>query len=231
MKNSILDEKITTQAEESLESLTICHQDGDKALDDVHVVQDRAAADGAQVVVHALVADGASHRTRALARPHAVLRVGRRVVVEQIRAHRTRRRPRVLPSVVARRAVVRHPLHDVALIVAIGDRVQRMQYQLYVVGAERLLALQQVVTYSLPHACGLNPLEYRSAAKHPAGRWKDSVRKLRHVLFQVVDGNLVEQFLSLDASKQSDLARSIGTSSERIIEELRSVNSLSWLFC
>lgn len=87
------------------------------------------------------------------------------------------------------------------------------------------------MTYSLPHACGLNPLEYRSAAKHPASVWKDSVRSLRQVLFPIVDGNLVVQFLSLDASKQSDLARSIGTSSERIIEELRNVNSLSWLFC
>ena len=87
------------------------------------------------------------------------------------------------------------------------------------------------MTYSLPHACGLNPLEYRAAAKHPAGIWKESVRRLRHVLFPVVDGNLVEEFLSLDATKQSDLARSIGTSSERIIEELRNVNSLSWLFC
>jgi cleavage and polyadenylation specificity factor subunit 1 len=96
---------------------------------------------------------------------------------------------------------------------------------------KRLLALQQVMTYSLPHACGLNPLEYRAAAKHPAGIWKESVRRLRHVLFPVVDGNLVEEFLSLDATKQSDLARSIGTSSERIIEELRNVNSLSWLFC
>ena len=28
-----MDEKITTQAEESLETLTICHQDGDGALD------------------------------------------------------------------------------------------------------------------------------------------------------------------------------------------------------
>lgn len=87
------------------------------------------------------------------------------------------------------------------------------------------------MTFSLPHACGLNPLEYRSAAKHPSSKWKNTVRQNRHVLFPIVNGNLVVQFLSLDTITQSDLARSIGTSSERIIDELRSVNSLSWLFC
>ena len=49
-------------------------------------------------------------------------------------------------------------------------------------------------------------------------------------MFPVIDASFVLRFLSLSSNVQSDLSRSIGTSRNIIIEELRRCNGLSWCF-
>lgn len=87
---------------------------------------------------------------------------------------------------------------------------------------KRLLMLQKVMTYSLPHAGGLNPKAYRlfnaKAAWHPIRAKK------------IIDGPLVWTYVSLDRRLQRQLARAIGTTPARILHSLRQLDLATWVF-
>ena len=80
---------------------------------------------------------------------------------------------------------------------------------------KRLLALQKLMTYALPHAGGLNPKDFRLF------RAPESTRLHRDK--HVVDGSLVWKYVSLDRRLQREIARAINTTVDRILASLRDV--------
>lgn len=81
---------------------------------------------------------------------------------------------------------------------------------------KRLLALQKLMTYALPHDCGLNPKDYR-LFRNPECR-----RLVRDK--HVVDGNLVWLYATLDRRLQREFARAINTTVDRILASLRDID-------
>lgn len=84
----------------------------------------------------------------------------------------------------------------------------------------RLVALQASMTSSIPHACALNPAEYRAAILPPGNAPFQRLAPL-----PILDLNFVLLFLTLSTSLQRELARSIGTSPEIIIDNLREIST------
>lgn len=86
----------------------------------------------------------------------------------------------------------------------------------------RLHALHIQMTFNLPHIAGLNPFAYRlfrpETASHVANRKN------------VVDGELIWQYLHLDRVQQQELARHVGSSPEQIIDNLRELDLTTRLF-
>jgi cleavage and polyadenylation specificity factor subunit 1 len=70
----------------------------------------------------------------------------------------------------------------------------------------RLYSLHTQLTFKLHHACGLNPKQSRSSSR-------SSVRN-------VVDADLLKEYVSLDYYQRRKLARNIGTNCAQILENL-----------
>jgi cleavage and polyadenylation specificity factor subunit 1 len=80
----------------------------------------------------------------------------------------------------------------------------------------RLATLCRVMVNALPHPAGMNPHAYRTLVSESVLQ-----RKPRRC---VVDAVLLCRFLSLDASVQRALARSIGTTTDRVLSDIRSID-------
>eukprot|EP00949_MAST-11_sp_MAST-11-sp1_P002136 g2136.t1 len=80
----------------------------------------------------------------------------------------------------------------------------------------RLAMLQVVMSRSLPHDAGLNPRAFRACRNGHKAMLKKRANG-------ILDGSFLSRFLSLNRQDQRTLARSIGTSPEIIVENLRCI--------
>jgi cleavage and polyadenylation specificity factor subunit 1 len=76
----------------------------------------------------------------------------------------------------------------------------------------RLYVLHSKLALFLQHSCGLNPRAFRT--------YQSVNRQLTNSAHNMIDGQLVYDFLNLPRAQQRDLARQVGMSSERIQTEL-----------
>jgi hypothetical protein len=91
---------------------------------------------------------------------------------------------------------------------------------------KRLLMLQKIMTYCLPHAAGLNPRLWRlfASSLNPGGSGSRPRAK------NFLDGNLLSRYLSLSTHTQRVFAEAIGSSPERILASLRTIAVSSTCF-
>jgi hypothetical protein len=91
---------------------------------------------------------------------------------------------------------------------------------------KRLIMLQKIMTYCLPHAAGLNPRLWRlfSSSLGPGGSGSRPRAK------NFLDGNLLFRYLSLSTHTQRAFAEAIGSSPERILASLRMIAVSSTCF-
>jgi hypothetical protein len=87
---------------------------------------------------------------------------------------------------------------------------------------KRLLMLQRVLTYCLPHAAGLNPKLWR--------QYDSRVDLARPVARNFLDGPLLWRYLGLTTHSQRQFAESIGSSAERVLANLRHVDASAAVF-
>jgi cleavage and polyadenylation specificity factor subunit 1 len=78
---------------------------------------------------------------------------------------------------------------------------------------KRLLMLQRVLTYCLPHAAGLNPKLWR--------QYSSRADLARAPARNFLDGPLLWRYLGLTGHSQRQFAESIGSSAERVLANLR----------
>ena len=81
----------------------------------------------------------------------------------------------------------------------------------------RLLTLQSVLTNALEHHCGLNPREFRYT------RSKFTSNNSRPMCNRMLDLTLLMQYICLNIPLQRELARSVGSNRDMIMENLRSL--------
>ncbi|PRP79749.1 cleavage and polyadenylation specificity factor subunit 1-like [Planoprotostelium fungivorum] len=81
---------------------------------------------------------------------------------------------------------------------------------------QRLLSLQSRLNSMIPHTAGLNPRGYRAT-----GRRKMTRNEARN---DMLDGDLIWQYLSLDHIDQRRLARAIGTTQEQILRNMMDID-------
>ncbi|RYG51319.1 hypothetical protein EON67_03620, partial [archaeon] len=86
----------------------------------------------------------------------------------------------------------------------------------------RLLALQKLLVYTVPQACGLHPKAWRTPRQPTACAHEPSGRLL--------DGNVLWQFMALDAHSQRQVAAQIGTTPERVLALLRALSLSACVF-
>ena len=84
---------------------------------------------------------------------------------------------------------------------------------------KRLYSVQKLLNSALPHTGGANPKLGRlfHNSEVPGHRPKP----------RIVDGSLVWKFNSLDSRMQREVARTVGTSRDRVVQTLREVDSVS----
>ena len=98
----------------------------------------------------------------------------------------------------------------VGILIPIDERIYR-----------RLALLQQIMYTTQPMICSLNPIEYRAIKTS-----KQRMERKRGLL----DGNLLWTFINLEESLQEELANTMGTTSDSIIENLEELDTLSLFF-
>jgi hypothetical protein len=76
----------------------------------------------------------------------------------------------------------------------------------------RLRVLHSKMTLFLQHLCGLNPKAFRT--------YQSTDRPLTNLAHNIIDGQLVYQFLDLSIGQQHDFSRQVGMSAERIQHDL-----------
>lgn len=81
----------------------------------------------------------------------------------------------------------------------------------------RLYVLHSKMTLFLQHRCGLNPRAFRT--------YQSTDRHLANFARNIIDGQLVYDFLNLPIAQQRDLSRQVGMSAERIQNELVRVSA------
>jgi cleavage and polyadenylation specificity factor subunit 1 len=86
---------------------------------------------------------------------------------------------------------------------------------------KRLLTLQRVLTYCLPHAAGLNPKLWRQYASSGAPGGAPGGPGGRPRARNVLDGPLLARFLALSTHTQRHFAEAIGSSAERVLASMR----------
>lgn len=87
---------------------------------------------------------------------------------------------------------------------------------------KRLMTLQKVLTYCLPHTGGLNPKLWRV--------FESAVTPGRNKVKNVLDGPLLARYLGLTTHTQKQLAESIGSSVERILSNIKTIDIASMVF-
>ena len=91
---------------------------------------------------------------------------------------------------------------------------------------QRLLMLQRVMTYCLPHAAGLNPKLWRQFASLHAPGGPGGRPRARNVL----DGTLLARFLALSAHTQHHFGEAIGSSAERVLATMHELDVAATCF-
>lgn len=86
----------------------------------------------------------------------------------------------------------------------------------------RLESLHNAMVNALPHHGGLNPVTFRLC------RWEG--KQLRARKKNILDGQLLWQFLSLPYDLQRQLSRSMGTTPEVITDTLLEFDLAAWYF-
>lgn len=82
--------------------------------------------------------------------------------------------------------------------------------------------LQNELTVALPHVAGLNPKAWRCI--------KQSRSTIVNPCKLILDGDLVNRFLSLSSKERNDLARKIGSSTDRILADIQLVQEAAMYF-
>lgn len=78
---------------------------------------------------------------------------------------------------------------------------------------KRLQQLQSEMTVALPHAAGLNPKAWRLIKQARPG--------IAMPCKQIVDGNLLNRFMTLSSKERNELTKKIGTSTDVILSDLQ----------
>ncbi len=84
------------------------------------------------------------------------------------------------------------------------------------VALKKLLILQNKLVTAIPHFAGLNPKQFRAI--------KFNSKPARKIHSTVVDGELVWKFLYLDWLEQRKIARSVGMTTEQILEMIQEIS-------
>ena len=82
----------------------------------------------------------------------------------------------------------------------------------------RLRVLHSKMTLFIQHLCGLNPKAFRT--------YQSTDRLLTNLAHNVIDGQLIYQFLDLSVGQQHDFSRQVGMSAERIQHDLIQLSCL-----
>ncbi|KAL6046955.1 mRNA cleavage and polyadenylation factor subunit [Balamuthia mandrillaris] len=79
----------------------------------------------------------------------------------------------------------------------------------------RLAMLQTRLTTGMPHTCGLNPKSFRLLRKETL---------LHNQKHTILDGTLLARYLHLPGSQQSLLAKQVGTTREKVLNDMLSIH-------
>jgi CPSF A subunit region len=90
---------------------------------------------------------------------------------------------------------------------------------------KRLLALQKLMLYTLPHVACLNPKSWRLFA--PNSSFTAQLQRPR--MKNILDASLLFTFLTLDARMQLLLAKAIGSTIDRILDNFRSIDLCTFI--
>lgn len=82
--------------------------------------------------------------------------------------------------------------------------------------------LQNEMNVSLAHVAGLNPKAWRLL--------KQARPSIANPCKQIVDGDLISRYLILSSKERSDLAKKIGSTSERILADIQAIQEASMYF-
>ena len=89
-------------------------------------------------------------------------------------------------------------------------------------GVHKTLALlQQIMSATVPTACGLNPRQFRQMKCS-----RQRLEKTRGIL----DGNLLWEFANLEGTLQEELAFAMGTTADNILDNLLEIDMLNSFF-
>jgi len=99
---------------------------------------------------------------------------------------------------------------SLGLLVAVEEKTYR-----------RLALLQQIMSTSIKTSFGLNPREFRIVKTE-----KFRLEKKRGVL----DGNLLWKFINLEPSLQDELTAAMGTTVDKVLENLLEIDVLNSFF-
>lgn len=86
----------------------------------------------------------------------------------------------------------------------------------------QLQMLQNEMTVALPHAAGLNPKAWRAV--------KQSRPSITNPCKLIVDGDLVNRFLSLSVKERNELTKKIGTTADKILADILHIQESTLYF-